>query len=143
MLTGQLALIAATVFAGVAFYITVAEHPARMQLDDRAALAQWKPAYARGYAMQSSLAIAGFLLGVAAWGQTGRMLWLIGAALLIANWPYTLLGIMPTNHKLAAVEPADAGPQTRALLEMWGNLHAGRTVLGALATVAFLWATLV
>ena len=142
MLTGQLALMAATVFAGAAFYVSVAEHPARMLLDDRAALAQWKPAYTRGAAMQATLAIVGFLLGLAAWWQTGRMIWLIGAGFLIANWPYTLIGIMPTNHKLEATAPDDAGPQTRVLLEKWGTLHAGRTVLGIVAAILFLWATL-
>jgi len=66
MLSAQLALIAATLFAGAALYVSVAEHPARLQLDDRAALTQWKPAYARGAVMQASLAIAGFLLGALA-----------------------------------------------------------------------------
>ena len=142
MLTGQLALIVAAIFAGAAFYVSVAEHPARLQLDDRAALAQWKPAYAHGAIMQASLAIAGFLLGLAAWWQTGRWLWLAGALVLVANWPYTLIGIMPTNNKLKATDPASASPQTRALLETWGTLHAGRTALGIAATLIFLWASL-
>ena len=78
-----------------------------MQLDDAAALAQWKPAYARGAAMQASLAIVGFLLGLLAWWQSGRWLWLIGALVLVANWPYTLIGIMPTNNTLkATIRPA-------------------------------------
>lgn len=137
----QLALIAAALFAGAALYISVAEHPARLQLDDRAALTQWKPAYARGALMQASLAIAGFVLGVAAWWQSGRWLWLIGAVVLVANWPYTFACIMPTNNTLEATDPANAGPRTRSLLETWGRLHAGRTVLGVAATLIFLWAT--
>src|SRR5262245_225836 len=93
MLAGQLALIAATLFAGAAFYVSFAEHPARLALDERAALAQWKPAYERGAVMQASLAIAGFVLGVLAWWQSGHWLWLIGAVVLVANWPYTLVCI--------------------------------------------------
>lgn len=53
------------------------------------------------------------------------------------NWPYTLLGIMPTNNVLMALDPADAGPQSRRLIEKWATLHAVRTTLGAAATVLF------
>jgi hypothetical protein len=114
-----------------------------LQLDDRAALMQWKPAYARGAVMQASLAIVGFLLGALAWWQTGRWLWLAGALVLVANWPYTLIGIMPTNNKLKAIDPTQAGPQTRALLEKWGTLHAGRTALGIASMLIFVWASIV
>jgi hypothetical protein len=142
MLAGQLALIVATLFAGAAVYINVAEHPARLQLDDRALLTQWKPAYQRGLAMQASLAVIGFVLGTAAWWHTGRWLWLAGAVVLLANWPYTMLGIMPTNRQLMATEPASAGPATRTLMRRWAVLHAVRTALGFAAVLIFLWASL-
>ena len=115
-----------------------AEQPARLGLDDRSLLAEWKPAYKRGYVMQASLAVIGFLLGVVAWWATGRLAFAIGALLIIANWPWTLLGILPTNKALMATDPADAGPGTRALLLKWNRLHAVRTVLGGLAVAAFL-----
>ena len=66
MLVGNLALVSAALFTGAAFYINFAEHPARMGLEDRPLLAQWKPSYKRGLAMQSALAIIGFLLGLLA-----------------------------------------------------------------------------
>ncbi len=142
MLVGQLALIIAALFAGAAVYVSVAEHPARLRLDDRALLTQFKPAYKRGFAMQAPLAVIGFLAGLLAWRQTGNWRWLLGAVVLIANWPYTLVGIMPTNRKLMATDPANAGTESRALIEKWGGLHAVRTGLGFAATVIFLWASM-
>jgi len=142
MIAGQLALIVAAVFFGAAIYVNVAEQPARLTLDDRSLLAEWKPAYRRGFAMQAPLAMVGFLLGLIAWWQTRDWRWLLGAALLIANWPYTLIAIMPTNNRLMAITPNQAEPESRKLIEKWAQLHAVRTALGALATAAFFWASL-
>ncbi len=69
-------------------------------------------------------------------------LWLAGAVVLVANWPYTLLGIMPTNRRLISTAPDSADTATRSLLERWGRLHAVRSVLGTIATVLFLVAAL-
>ena len=138
MFYGLLALTVAAVFTGAALYINIAEQPARLTLDDRALLAQWKPAYKNGFAMQAPLAIIGFALGFLAWWATLRTSFLLGALLMIANWPWTLLGIMPVNRILIATDLANANAQTRALIEKWNSLHAVRTGLGALATFAFL-----
>lgn len=142
MLIGQLALIVAAVFAGAAVYVNLVEQPARLHLVDRSLLMEWKPAYKRGFAMQAPLAILGFFLGLIAWWQTGLWLWLLGAIILLANWPYTLLVIMPVNNKLMATDPAAARPESRGLIEEWARLHAIRTLLGFAATAVFLWASL-
>jgi hypothetical protein len=137
---GLLALLTASIFFGAAIYINVAEQPARLGLDDRAALAQWGPAYRRGFEMQASLALISGLLGAAAWWQTGNPLWGVGAAIIILNWPYTMLVMMPVNRRLEATRPEEAGDETRDLLLRWGKLHAGRSALGAIAAAIFLLA---
>ena len=140
MMTGVLALTVAAIFTGAAVYVNVAEQPARLVLDDRALLAEWKPSYKRGAMMQASIALIGCVLGLIAWAQTSQAGFLIGAIAMVAPWPWTLIAIKPTNDALLATEPDRAGPQTRALIVKWGALHAVRTALGALATIAYLWA---
>jgi hypothetical protein len=139
MLAGQLALTAAAVFTGAAIYVNVAEQPARLTLDTRSLLAEWKPSYQRGAIMQASLAIIAGALGIIAYFMTWDWRWLIGAALILAPWPFTMLIIMPTNNILKATTPETANEQTRGLILQWGRLHAVRTALGIAATAVFAW----
>jgi hypothetical protein len=94
------------------FNINVVEQPARLMLDDGSLSAQWKNADRRGTAMQAPLADIGCILSLLASRQSGREEFLIGALLMIANWPCTLLGAMPTNKRLADIELASAGPES-------------------------------
>src|SRR5271167_4779996 len=134
---GLLALTIAAAFTGAALHINIAEQPARLKLDNAAILREWKPSYKRGFAMQATLALLGFACGVAAWTQTGETGFLYGALILVANWPWTLLAIRPTNNKLMAMEPSKNDPQIRALVQRWGWLHAVRSGLGLMAAVVF------
>ena len=140
MLPGELALTIAGVFTGAAIYINIAEQPARLQLDDRSLLAEWKPSYKRGYVMQASLAIVGGLFGLAAYFIALDWRWVLGAVVLLANWPYTIYVIMPVNRRLMDTAPEGVSGETRRTLERWGALHAGRSALGLVATLIFLWA---
>jgi Domain of unknown function (DUF1772) len=138
MVVGNLALTVAAVFTGAAFYVSFAEQTARLTLDDRALLAEWKPAYERGYAMQAPLAILGFLLGLDAWWLSGRAGFVAGALLMAANWPWTLFVIMPTNKAIMAIRLEDASAHSRSLIIKWNKLHSVRTMLGTLAIAGFI-----
>ena len=137
----QLALVTAAIFAGAAIYINIAEQPARLQLDPGALLRQWKPSYARGLIMQSSLVIMSGVLGGLVYFGTWDWRWLLGAALILANWPYTLWVVIPVNKRLEATTPESANAETRDLVKTWGKLHAVRSALGLGATLVYLWAT--
>jgi len=136
-----LAIAASALFTGAAVYVSFVEHPARLTLDDASALQQWKPAYERGTLMQASLAIIAGSLGIASWWRTGNALWLVGAVLVLANWPYTLAVIMPTNmptnRKLKATAPE---AESRTLMLRWGRLHAGHSLLGTASLIIYLCA---
>ena len=142
MISGLFALVTAAMFAGVAIYVNVAEQPARLALDDHGLLRQWKRSYDRAAIMQASLALISAIFGAVAFWQSADLRWLAGALTIFANWPYTLLAIRPTNNILHRVDDARADQSTRKLIERWGYLHAVRSVLGVVATLAYLWAVI-
>jgi uncharacterized membrane protein len=132
-----LATLCCTWFAGAAVYINLVEHPARMGCDTKTAATVWAPSYERATLMQASLAIVSLLAGTVAWVLGGGAVWLVGALLIGAVVPFTFVAIMPTNHRLQAPGRDLASAETRALLERWGRLHAVRSVLGVVASVAY------
>ena len=138
MITGPTALAFAAAFAGAAFYVNEVEQPARLALDDASLLAEWKLSYARGLKMQASLALLSGIFGLIAAWQTQDWRWLPGAVLILANWPYTLLVVKPTNDQLNALAKNQAAA-SRALIVTWARQHAVRTALGILAAATYLW----
>jgi hypothetical protein len=134
------ALVFATLFAGAALYISLVEHPARLELADGPLLAQWQPSYKRAVPIQSGLAIAGGAAGLIVGYLSPDWRWFAGSILLLANWPFTLFVIMPVNRRLMAMSVGEAGAASRTMLVQWGKLHNVRSALGAATALLFAWA---
>ncbi len=141
MIALTLPIILSSLFAGAALYINVAEQPARLRLDDRALLEQWVPSYKRGTLMQSNLALASGAAGVLAFWLNPNALWLVGAFLIVANWPFTFVVIMPITRRLEAAAIDQAGSDTRDAIRRWGGLHAVRTGLGFASLAVYVLAS--
>ena len=134
-----LAVVTASLFAGAALYINVAEHPARMLMDTRSAALQWAPSYKRATWLQAPLAVASFFAGAAVWFAGGGVAWLVAAVLIGAVVPFTFVGIMPTNHRLLAGSLDLNSQEARELLVRWGHLHGVRTLLSLCAAALYGW----
>ncbi len=65
--------------------------------------------------MQGSIALVSGGLGLAALWLNGDWRWIAGAMLIPLNWPYPIVGIRATNHRLDAIadDKADA-PRARS-----------------------------
>jgi hypothetical protein len=138
MIPTTLAALCAGLFAGAAVYVTLVEHPARLECGLALAVREFGPSYRRGAVMQASLAVAGFLAAVAGWFVLEDAWILAGAALLGAVVPFTLIVILPTNKQLLDPTLDPHSPHAARLLQRWGRLHAVRTVLGVLAFLVLL-----
>jgi len=134
------ALVFATLFAGGALYISLVEHPARLGLENGPLLAQWQPSYKRALPIQSGLAVAGGAAGLIVGYLSLDWLWFAGSILLLANWPFTLVVIMPVNKRVMSMSVSEAGAESRTMLVQWGKLHNVRSALGAAAALVFAWA---
>ena len=75
MFVGHLALIAAAIFTGAAFYVNFAEQPARLSLDDRSLLAEWKPARVFNAGHPGNCRVPPRCSLMVAYGQAGLRHW--------------------------------------------------------------------
>ena len=133
------AAMCAGLFAGAAIYINAVEHPARMSCGNDVALREFAPSYRRATVMQASLAVIGCLAGLWSAWVLGDIWVGVGALLLGAVVPFTLVVILPTNTQLLepSLDPRDT--RTTDLLIRWGRLHAVRSVASSIAFVLFLF----
>jgi len=104
MVTGELALTIAAVFTGAAIYINIAEQPDAFS-------STIAPPRRVEAGLQAGLHDAGEprcrrrALRLVAFLSTLDWRWLLGAVVLLANWPYTIYVIMPSNRLLMDTAP--------------------------------------
>ncbi len=139
MLFEFIATLCAGLFAGAAIYITLVEHPARLDCGTELAVTEFGPSYRRAAVMQASLAAVGFPAALMAWLQGRGLLVLLGGLLLGAVIPFTLLVIFPTNKRLLDSGLDRRSAEAAELLDRWGQLHAIRSGLGAGAFGLLIW----
>jgi hypothetical protein len=133
-----LTVLSCGLFAGAAVYITLVEHPARMECGTELAATEFRPSYRRAAVMQASLAAVGFVCSIAGWLAEHRWGWLLGGILLVAVIPFTLLAVRPTNTQLLDPSLDRGSEHARQLLLRWGRLHAVRSLLSMFSLVVLL-----
>ena len=138
LLFRTLATACAGLFAGAAIYINAVEHPARLSCGTELAVREFAPSHHRATVMQVPLAVIGCITGSSSAWLLGDAWLAIGAILLIAVVPFTLVVILPTNKQLLDPGLDARGERAAELLTRWGRLHATRSVLSSVAFVLFL-----
>jgi hypothetical protein len=133
------AVLACGLFVGAAVYVSLVEHPARMECGVELAATEFPPSYRRGTILQATLAALGLLASVAAWLAGATFWWLVGGVMLGSVIPFTLIVILPTNKQLLNSALDKRSTQAGQLLARWGKLHAVRSVLSAVAFLLFLY----
>ena len=125
-------------FAGAAIYISLVEHPARIECGTDLATTEFGPSYRRAAVMQASLAAIGFVCSIVAWLSGAGIWWLVGGTLLGSVIPFTFVIIMPINKQLLDATLDKGSAQAKELLSRWGKLHAVRSTLSGISLVIFL-----
>jgi hypothetical protein len=133
------AALACGLFAGAAVYISLVEHPARIECGVEPAATEFAPSYRRATVMQATLAAVGLVSSIAAWLAGASCLWVVGGVLLGSVIPFTMIVILPTNKQLLSPTLDKRSAQTGQLLAHWAVLLAVRSVLSGLALLLFLY----
>jgi len=134
-----LAVLSCSLFTGAAVYVSLVEHPARMQCGVEVAATEFPPSYRRGTVMRATCAAVGVLSSLAVWLAGASFWWLVGGIVLGSVIPFTLIAILPTNKLLLNPTLDKRSVEAERLLTRWGTLHAMRTVLSGVAMLLFLY----
>src|SRR5207302_8760713 len=91
------AVLTCGLFTGAAIYVSLVEHPARMECGVELAATEFPPSYRRGTIMQVTLATVCVLSSIAAWLAGATFWWVVGGVLQVSVIPFTLIVILPAN----------------------------------------------
>jgi uncharacterized membrane protein len=133
------AVLACGLFAGAALYVSLVEHPARMECGVETAIAVFGPSYRRATVLQVTLAALGLLSSLVAWLSGATFWWLVVGLMLSSVIPFTLVVILPTNRQLISPALDRRSANASRLLSRWALFHAVRTVISSLALTLFLY----
>ena len=132
------ALVFSGLFAGASVYISLVEHPARLECGPGVAVTVFGPSYRRASKLMASLAALGFLGGFEAWWFGSGSRWLVGAVALVLVIPFTLAVVMPANVRMLDPALDKQSAEAQRLLARWGRFQAVRTLLGLVSFLTFL-----
>ncbi len=135
-----IATLAAGLWAGASSYISVVEHPAKLQVGIEFATEYFRPMARRAAPTMIVMALIAAVAGFVAWAVGEGLIWLIGGALMAAMLPMTAIFIVPTNRQLISVKASQSRDEAAVLLTRWGRLHAIRSLLGIVSFTLFVWA---
>jgi hypothetical protein len=129
-------------FFATALYVSIIEHPARLELDTLNCLRQWKPSYQKAKNLQIIYLVLCFVSAL----LTKEIDWILPALVLFFNLPFTLIALIPINNYLLKVSDKEYDESDRnfkldiqAKLIKWGKLHTIRTFVSGIAFIMFLY----
>ena len=139
MRPGLYAFAGAAAFLGSTIYISLVEQPARLRLNGRAMIQEWKLSNRRGTLLLSVLAVLSATIAFIQFRMNGDVRWIIGGITILASWPYAYFVMMPVNIWLLAIPPGNPVSPIRKLMRDWGLLEWGNALIGFSACCAFAW----
>ena len=140
MRLGLYAFAVAAAFLGATVYIGLVEQPARLRLNTRAMIEEWKLSNRRGTLVLSGVAVLSAAIALVQFRQSGDVRWIIGGTTILASWPYAYFVMMPVNVWLFAVQLGKPVSPVRRLMRDWGLLEWGHGLIGFAACGVFAWA---
>jgi hypothetical protein len=140
MRPGLYAFGVAAAFLGATIYIGLVEQPARLRLNSRAMIEEWRLSNRRSTLMLSVLAVLSAAIAFIQLRLDGDVRWIIGGITIPTTWPYAYFVMMPLNIWLFAVQLARPASPLRKLMRDWGLLEWGHALIGFAACCAFAWA---